>query len=372
MAWAEQLPSGKYRGMYRDHEGKKHSAGVFPRKAEALRVAGKHEVDERDSPSHRRDPITWGEWEPKWTAARAVQPGTKKADEPKLRKHLRPKWEHRQLSEITTHEIQEWVTQMAAPKDAGGQGLAPNTAIKCFMLLSGSMKAAVKADRLSSNPCQGVDLPKPGPMPERFLTDEELAAIRHALTVEDKMLFDIFNGTGVRLGEGLAIHRESVLLDRKLIRVEWSWDREMRSFKPPKDSQIRDVPIGESLARRLAEWMKDRPAETPAPVEYRGSRRARSGLVVAQADGRPLDDAGFRARWQAAVRIAYVGAGKNRRHVGTPRIHDLRHTYASRLVRAGVPIQEVSRLLGHKDLSTTQRYAHLADSQWDQVRKALG
>ncbi|PTR30642.1 site-specific recombinase XerD [Rhodococcus sp. OK519] len=372
MAWAEKLPSGKYRASYRNAEGKIRSAGTFPRESDAKRAANKKEAEERENPSKKLDPITWGDWEPRWSNARGVQPGTKKADEPKLRKHLRPKWSGWNLADITSHDVQEWVSGMVAPTDAGGLGLAPNTAIKCFMLLSNSLKAAVKADKLASNPCTGVDLPKPGPMPERFLTDPELAAIRNALTVDDKMLFDIFIGTGARLGEGLAVHWESIDLDRKTIRVEWSWDREMRSFKPPKDSQIRDIPIGASLAKRLGEWKQQHPTGHPAPVEYRGSRKPRTGLVVGQMDGRPLDDAGFRARWQAAVRIAYVGSGKNRRHVGAARIHDLRHTYASRLVRAGVPIQEVSRLLGHKDLSTTQRYAHLADSQWDQVRKALG
>jgi integrase len=43
------------------------------------------------------------------------------------------------------------------------------------------------------------------------------------------------------------------------------------------------------------------------------------------------------------------------------RIHDLRHTYASMAVSGGMPIQMVGRLLGHSQLQTTMRYAHLAD-----------
>ncbi|AUQ65459.1 site-specific integrase [Phaeobacter inhibens] len=49
------------------------------------------------------------------------------------------------------------------------------------------------------------------------------------------------------------------------------------------------------------------------------------------------------------------------------RIHDLRHTYASNAVSAGMPIQMVGRLLGHTQIQTTMRYAHLAD---DPVRQA--
>ncbi len=50
-----------------------------------------------------------------------------------------------------------------------------------------------------------------------------------------------------------------------------------------------------------------------------------------------------------------------RAELPTTRIHDLRHTYASMAVSGGMPIQMVGRLLGHTQLQTTMRYAHLAD-----------
>lgn len=58
-----------------------------------------------------------------------------------------------------------------------------------------------------------------------------------------------------------------------------------------------------------------------------------------------------------------------RARAGLPnvRIHDLRHTYASNAVSSGMPIQMVGRLLGHSQIQTTMRYAHLAD---DPVRRA--
>ena len=40
------------------------------------------------------------------------------------------------------------------------------------------------------------------------------------------------------------------------------------------------------------------------------------------------------------------------------RLHDLRHTFATRLAQAGVDIFKISKLLGHKDIKMTQRYAH--------------
>ncbi len=53
---------------------------------------------------------------------------------------------------------------------------------------------------------------------------------------------------------------------------------------------------------------------------------------------------------------------RSRANLNDVRIHDLRHTYASRAVSAGVPIQMVGKLLGHTQLQTTMRYAHLDDA----------
>jgi site-specific recombinase XerD len=46
--------------------------------------------------------------------------------------------------------------------------------------------------------------------------------------------------------------------------------------------------------------------------------------------------------------------------IGDVRVHDLRHSFASTLVNAGVSLYEVQSLLGHRRATTTQRYAHLA------------
>ncbi|MEP3333113.1 tyrosine-type recombinase/integrase [Sedimentitalea sp.] len=79
-------------------------------------------------------------------------------------------------------------------------------------------------------------------------------------------------------------------------------------------------------------------------------------VIVGKLDGRHATD--FQHPWR-----------RIRERAGLPnvRIHDLRHTYASNAVSSGMPIQMVGRLLGHTQIQTTMRYAHLAD---DPVRRA--
>ena len=79
-------------------------------------------------------------------------------------------------------------------------------------------------------------------------------------------------------------------------------------------------------------------------------------VIVGKVEGRYATD--FQHPWR---RI------RNRAGLPDVRIHDLRHTYASNAVSSGMPIQMVGRLLGHTQLQTTMRYAHLAD---DPVNRA--
>ncbi|MDP6953733.1 MAG: tyrosine-type recombinase/integrase [Alphaproteobacteria bacterium] len=53
------------------------------------------------------------------------------------------------------------------------------------------------------------------------------------------------------------------------------------------------------------------------------------------------------------------------------RFHDLRHTFASRLVQQGVPLYDVMHLMGHKSLDMVQRYAHLAPDFQERAIQAL-
>jgi len=71
------------------------------------------------------------------------------------------------------------------------------------------------------------------------------------------------------------------------------------------------------------------------------------------------------------VRKAFEGA-KKRAGIVDFRFHDLRHTFASHLVMAGVDLKTVQELLGHKSFEMTLRYAHLSPEHKKRALDVLG
>ena len=143
-----------------------------------------------------------------------------------------------------------------------------------------------------------------------------------------------------------------------MLRVVETWDEpsgRMKSY--PKGKQVRDVPLTPELVAVLAL----QPYQKGCGVPH-ASGTCRSGLVFATPSGTVLRNSNWAADWRRAVADSGVS------HC---RIHDLRHTYASWLLQAGIPLAEVGRLMGHVSTQTTAKYAHLAATPSAAVLTAL-
>lgn len=376
MAWAEQIPgSGRWRGLYRDASGRRHTApgGPFRTKAEAVRRAASTEDDARQRPGVRVSPragrASWGSWADTWWQRRKVEPGTLHRDESRRRTHLDPRWADVRLDAITRDAVQEWVDELHT------DGMAPSTVANCYHLLSASLKAAVLAGKLAASPCVSIALPTKPPADERYLTWSEVEAITHFLDERDALLAWLLVGTGMRWGEAVGAHLHRLDLAARRLDVHEVWDQKVREIKPyPKGRQKRSVPLPGWLVEQLRSHVATLEPVSTCGSRHRAGSRCRSGLIVPGRGGvvvdydswrRSRDDkAGNRRRtgWMEACRLAKVGE---------VRIHDLRHTYASWLIQDGVSLEALSDLLGHSSIAVTMRYAHLADSQWNTVRRVL-
>lgn len=75
-------------------------------------------------------------------------------------------------------------------------------------------------------------------------------------------------------------------------------------------------------------------------------------------------------RWRTPDAITRL-FGRYVKDSGIPRLHDLRHTTASHLVMAGVPLKSVAKILGHSRTTTTDIYAHLAEDHIEDAMSKL-
>jgi integrase len=147
--------------------------------------------------------------------------------------------------------------------------------------------------------------------------------------------------TGMREGELAGLHWADVDLERRLITVQ-------RSFKgPTKADDVRYVPILDPLLPVLRSWRLRCPGTLVFPNRD-GRMHHPSARIFQETLHRVLDLAGFE-------RV-------NRKGKARPIIsfHSLRHTFASHWMMRGGDLFKLQKILGHKSVQMTQRYAHLA------------
>ena len=188
-----------------------------------------------------------------------------------------------------------------------------------------------------TNPCRHIK-PYPEPERERFLIDEEHDRLWSTLTVleaEQHGMRSAINAirllalTGCRLGE--------------IQKLRWEYVRDDKLKLPDGKTGPRTVYLGaEAIAVLSAiEQLPDNPY-----------------VITGTVPGQHLTD--LQRPWR---RI------RARAGLENVRIHDLRHSFASAAVRHGESLPMIGKLLGHKSVKTTARYAHLAD---EPVQSAAG
>lgn len=131
--------------------------------------------------------------------------------------------------------------------------------------------------------------------------------------------------TGLRRGELFNLRWADVDLVQKVLTVEGAG---------AKSGQTRHIPLNREALATLKAWKK---------------QGRKTGYVFPGKGGQRLDN--VNSAWAALLKDAGIEAF---------RWHDLRHTFASRLAMAGVPLNTIRELMGHSDIQMTLRYAHLA------------
>jgi len=234
-------------------------------------------------------------------------------------KHFRAFFGDRTLAQITPRLIVDFKRSRS---EVGVKAATINRELTCLKKAFNLAKREWEWCR--DNPVCRVSAEKGAIKRDRWLTEDEE---RQLLSVSPSWLCEIVMfalHSGMRLGEILALTWAGVDLFRRTVTVFHS-----------KNGEQRTVPANQTVIALLKEKAKVRLLKTE--------------LVFPSRTGTPLDPNHLRR----ALRIALTRADLHDVH-----FHDLRHTFATRLVQSGVDLYKVQRLLGHKTPMMTQRYAH--------------
>jgi integrase len=281
--------------------------------------------------------VTVAEQAVRYLASRGVEPKTLRDYRGTWRNHLEPYWGDWPMGYVTRIEVETWLARSE---------MSARTAQKCLVLLGSIMASAVEERLIPINPVKGVRPPRSAQRPPRFLSAEESEALLSKLSPPHDLFVDLMLNTGLRWGEAAGLRRQYVDTDRGQLAVVGVITEEGYRTYPKSKRSNRVVPIPGRVNDALAEHL----AQTEG--EYAFTSRHGGHLIYRN----------WRERvWLPAVKKAELDV--------TP--HNTRHTYASRLVQAGVPLYRVQELLGHESPSTTMIYAHLAPDAFDAVREAL-
>lgn len=244
-------------------------------------------------------------------------------------------------------------TRRGMRKDAPA-GLSPTTVGKMLRLLHRVFALATGEWQLLKcpNPVKGVEVPKDAPGRTRELTEEEEARLLAAARAHASALIHpaivISLHTGVRRGELLSLSWEDVDMKRGYITVTRGKEGDIRQELPL-------TPEALAAFKELWNFATKDGKVVPVDIDEHKVIPGRSGSNYGRDLRRPF--------------AQVLKAAK----VKTFTWHDLRHTAASKLLRLGVAESAISRLLGHKSLTMTARYAHVSrDAVRDAVLKLSG
>jgi integrase len=246
-------------------------------------------------------------------------------------KIMRKAFGYRPADSITPQEFERLFTAegMSSHRDRTRKGKPwkPATFNRHKALVSLVYRQGIKNRKVQSNPAREIERRKENNARERYLSDAEEVSLRKAITAvapERVAELEIALHTGMRRSEQYQCEWSWVNFDLRILTIPRSKNGEKRTVV------LNDVAV---LAFRALLAMSD------------GTGRVFGHLY------RSEDTIGPRNWFERALRQGGISSF---------RWHDLRHTFASRLVMRGVDIVTVSHLMGHKSIQITMRYAHLA------------
>lgn len=253
--------------------------------------------------------------------------------------HLIPFMGAKKLNEITSMLIEQYKASATA------KGLCSKTVNNHLTVLHTCLTYAVEWGELDAVP--KIKKLKVTPQRFDFLTFEESANLINTASGLWKDMVTLALNTGMRFGEIRALEWTDINWSKRQICVKKAFYRNI--LGSTKSQKERFVPISSNLFYLLELNKKSR------------------GYIFANSKGDFLEENEPRRALKKITKTLHLD-NKNGRRIGW---HALRHTFASHLAMKGAPLSVIQQLLGHSNIQTTMRYAHLMPSAMEQAIELL-
>ena len=325
--------------VYGRRDGKKTYVGTFASEIEARAAERRYAVTQEQ--------IAAGELPAELDLDRTVKDATEKWLESleasgsrshdnyaeRTRMYILPKLGPVPIATLRKSHVMQWRDEQATKFAAA----TVNGNLTC---LSSAFSYFVDLEWVETNPCHGVSRieQKDAAIYTWIQTREEITKLLIECPKGIREIVTLAVGTGMRLDELVHLQWADIDLERRLIAVHRG------RHGTTKSGKARYIPILDALVK----FLKDL-----------GLKRGGAKLVFPGEDGKPRSKPGVRFPFKQAAKRAGLPAAL--------RFHDLRHTFASHWVLDGGDIFRLSKILGHANVTITQKvYAHLAPEAWEQ------
>ena len=245
------------------------------------------------------------------------------------------KWLH-PLADLNLRDIRKEHIETQVVRPLLEAGRSPRTVEYSLAVISQMWNMAREYEIVNGdNPVSKIKKPRKDNKRDRFLTEDEAHRLLDTLKtrapdVHDLAVLSLF--TGLRSDECLSLTWSDVDVEQKIIFV-----------KDTKNTRNRHA----YMTSEVEEMFRSRhQGQRPDALVFPNSNGAKNEWGVPDSFTRTVADLGLNE-----------GITDSRQKVV---FHTLRHTFASWLVQRGVPLYNVSKLMGHRSLQMTMRYAHLA------------
>ncbi len=313
-----------------------HTSAEANRRLRAAMAESHREQASADSPT-----LAW--WAERWldTVVHRIRPATFRSYRQVIRRHVLPSLGSWPLADLRPGDVERWTAGLAE------RGLKPSSVALCRRVLAACLADAERDGRAPRNAARLAHSPRvEGTTRRRALTAAEARSLLELARADTDagLLVILALGTGARVGELLGLDWSDVDLEAGTVSIARSRSR---------------GGLGPTKSRRGVRTV----ALPPFAIDALAVQERRRGPVIATAEGLPLIPERAAERWRRL---------RDRAGLAELRFHDLRGTFATLALAAGVPPKALADSLGHDPAVLMRAYAGPIENGREAIASAIG